>query len=66
MKTVLKVADRVVMLYPLGRLEDAEPQVIFDGTPAELTACREPRVKQFVEGEAKDRLAERNMVAAQS
>jgi phospholipid/cholesterol/gamma-HCH transport system ATP-binding protein len=65
-KTVLKVADRIVMLYPLARLADGEPQVLFDGTPAELTACREPRVKQFVEGEAKDRLAERNMVAAQS
>jgi phospholipid/cholesterol/gamma-HCH transport system ATP-binding protein len=65
-KTVLKVADRIVMLYPLARLADGEPQVLFDGTPAELTACREPRVKQFVEGEAKDRLAERNMVAAES
>src|SRR5205085_3432400 len=31
MKTVQKVADRVVMLYPVGRLAPAEPQVIFDG-----------------------------------
>ena len=51
---------------PARSAEAGEPQVIFDGTPAELTACREPRVKQFVDGEAKDRLAERYVVAAQS
>ena len=33
MKTVTKVADRVVMLYPLARLEPGEPQMIFDGPP---------------------------------
>src|SRR5260370_377404 len=32
LKTVQKVADRVVMLYPLGRLGPEERQVIFDGT----------------------------------
>jgi phospholipid/cholesterol/gamma-HCH transport system ATP-binding protein len=64
-KTVLKVADRVVMLYPLSRISDNEPQVIFDGPPAELRANREPRVRQFVEGEAKDRLAERNLAGVQ-
>jgi phospholipid/cholesterol/gamma-HCH transport system ATP-binding protein len=58
MKTVLKVADRVVMLYPLARLGADEPQILFDGTPAELQACDDPRVRQFVEGEARERLAE--------
>jgi phospholipid/cholesterol/gamma-HCH transport system ATP-binding protein len=58
MKTVLKVADRIVMLHPLNRLSNGEPQVLFEGTPDELRDCPDPRVRQFVEGEAKDRLAE--------
>jgi phospholipid/cholesterol/gamma-HCH transport system ATP-binding protein len=58
LKTVYKVADRVVMLYPLARLGAEEPQVLFDGTPEELRTSHEPRVRQFVEGEARDRLAE--------
>jgi phospholipid/cholesterol/gamma-HCH transport system ATP-binding protein len=58
MKTVLKVADRVVMLYPLARLRPDEPQVIYDGPPAGLTTAADPRVRQFVEGEARDRLEE--------
>src|SRR5262249_54451732 len=56
MKTVTKVADRVVMLYPLPRLRPGEGQVLFDGTPAELERCPDPRVRQFVEGEAGERL----------
>jgi phospholipid/cholesterol/gamma-HCH transport system ATP-binding protein len=58
MKTVTKVADRIVMLYPLARLRPGEPQMIFDGTPAELQSCPDPRVRQFVEGEARERLNE--------
>src|SRR5581483_4524292 len=58
LKTVYKVADRVVMLYPLARLDGTEPQILFDGTPDELRACPDPRVRQFVEGEARERLAE--------
>jgi phospholipid/cholesterol/gamma-HCH transport system ATP-binding protein len=58
MKTVTKIADRVVMLYPLARLRPDEPQVIFDGTPDDLRTSADPRVRQFVEGEARDRLAE--------
>ncbi len=42
MKTVFKVADRVVMLYPLSRLTPGENQVLFDGTPEELRAVRRP------------------------
>jgi phospholipid/cholesterol/gamma-HCH transport system ATP-binding protein len=58
MRTVHKCADRVVMLYPLSRLQPGENQMLFDGTPAELLAHQGPRVRQFVEGEARDRLQE--------
>jgi phospholipid/cholesterol/gamma-HCH transport system ATP-binding protein len=58
MKTVTKVADRVLMFYPLARLKPGESQVIFNGTPDELARCADPRVRQFVEGEARDRLTE--------
>jgi phospholipid/cholesterol/gamma-HCH transport system ATP-binding protein len=46
------------MLYPLSRLGPEEPQILFDGTPDALRACDDPRVRQFVEGEARERLAE--------
>jgi ABC-type multidrug transport system fused ATPase/permease subunit len=36
MTSARKVADRIVMLYPVSRLEPDEPQVVFDGTPDEL------------------------------
>lgn len=58
MKTAFKVADRVVMLYPLRRLADHEPQVIFDGTPQQIEEIGEKRVQQFVAGEAGERLVE--------
>jgi phospholipid/cholesterol/gamma-HCH transport system ATP-binding protein len=58
MVTAHKVADRVVMLYPLGRLKRDESQIIFDGSPHELDAARDPRVSQFVRGEAGERLME--------
>jgi phospholipid/cholesterol/gamma-HCH transport system ATP-binding protein len=54
LKTVRKVAERVVMLYPLARLRPGEGQVIFDGSPEELRLCPDPRVVQFMEGEARD------------
>jgi phospholipid/cholesterol/gamma-HCH transport system ATP-binding protein len=58
MHTARKVADRIVMLYPLFRLKPGEPQIVFEGTPAELDACRDPRIRQFVEGRAGGRLTE--------
>jgi phospholipid/cholesterol/gamma-HCH transport system ATP-binding protein len=58
MKTVLKVADRIVMLYPLARLGPSEPQVLFDGTAEQLQQSGDPRVRQFVVGEARERLRE--------
>jgi phospholipid/cholesterol/gamma-HCH transport system ATP-binding protein len=58
MRAVMKVADRVVMLYSMARLKAKEPQVVFSGTPEELQATDEPRVRQFVRGEAGDRMME--------
>jgi phospholipid/cholesterol/gamma-HCH transport system ATP-binding protein len=58
MKTVTKVADRVVMLYPLARLRPGEPQMIYDGPPDRLEDHPDPRVRQFVRGEAGERLRE--------
>lgn len=58
MRTARKVADRIVMLFPLSRLERDEPQVIYDGPPSELDNCRDRRVRQFIHGEAGERLME--------
>jgi phospholipid/cholesterol/gamma-HCH transport system ATP-binding protein len=68
MRTVRKVADRVVMLYPLPRCGAGELQVIYDGPPSELDKAADRRVRQFVHGEAGERLNElreaRNGLAA--
>jgi phospholipid/cholesterol/gamma-HCH transport system ATP-binding protein len=58
MKTVAKVADRVVMLYPLSRLDPHEPQMIYDGPPDGLEDHADKRIRQFVRGEAGERLKE--------
>jgi phospholipid/cholesterol/gamma-HCH transport system ATP-binding protein len=58
MHTARKVGDRIVMLYPLFRVADDEPQIVFDGTPTDLDASRDPRIRQFVEGRAGARLTE--------
>jgi phospholipid/cholesterol/gamma-HCH transport system ATP-binding protein len=58
MKSAQKVADRVVMLYPLARLKEGEPQILFDGAPADMERSRDRRVTQFVNGEAGERMIE--------
>jgi len=58
MRTAYKVADRVVMLYPLARLRADEPQIIYDGPNDTIEQCEDPRVVQFVRGEAGERLME--------
>ena len=58
MHTARKVADVILMLYPLSRLPPGEPQVIFQGTPHELDHCSDPRIRQFIEGQAGTRLSE--------
>lgn len=58
MRTAQKVADRVVMLFPVVRLEGDEPQIIYDGPPEGLERSNDRRVSQFVRGEAGERLME--------
>lgn len=58
MKTVQKVADRVVMLCPLARIGPDDPQVIYNGPPEGLEHAPDRRVRQFVRGEAGERLRE--------
>ena len=58
MSTVRKVADRVVMFYPVSRLAPDEPQIIFEGSAPEAFASEDPRVAQFVAGEAGARIRE--------
>ncbi|MDR2345850.1 MAG: ATP-binding cassette domain-containing protein [Planctomycetaceae bacterium] len=47
-KSIFKVASRVIMLYPLPKLNDNESQIIFDGTPDLLINCNDKRVHEFV------------------
>ena len=58
MSTVRKVADRVIMFYPLSRLEPGQSQVVFEGTPDEAFSSDDPQVSQFVYGEAGERMQE--------
>ncbi|MCR9292112.1 MAG: ATP-binding cassette domain-containing protein [bacterium] len=58
MRTALKVADRVVMLYPFARLERGENQILYDGPAEGLETTSDRRVSQFVRGEAGERLME--------
>ena len=58
MRTAQKVADRAVMLYPLSRLGDDEPQVLYDGPASRIGEAADQRVSQFVRGEARERLME--------
>ncbi len=58
MKTVFKVADRVVMLHPLSRLNPGDSQILYDGPPDSLKTAPDPRVQQFVEGQARERMLE--------
>ena len=58
MNTAVKVADRIVMVYPLSRLRPTESQILFDGSPEATYECEDRRVSQFVRGEAGERLME--------
>jgi phospholipid/cholesterol/gamma-HCH transport system ATP-binding protein len=48
MKSACKVADRIIMFYPIAKLTESEPQIIFDGAPEELEMSDDRRVRQFV------------------
>ncbi len=58
MRTAKKVADRIVMLYPLDRLGPEESQILYDGPAEAIDSATDPRVVQFVRGEAGERLIE--------
>jgi phospholipid/cholesterol/gamma-HCH transport system ATP-binding protein len=58
MRTARKVADRVIMLYPRRRLNQHDSQILFDGPPSQLENAEDRRVRQFVRGEAGERLSE--------
>lgn len=58
MHSARKVADRIIMLYPFSRLERGESQILFDGPAESIDSTRDRRVKQFVNGEAGERLME--------
>ena len=58
MHTARKVADRVMMFYPRRRLEPDQSQILFDAPPSQLEHAEDRRVRQFVRGEAGDRIRE--------
>ena len=58
MHTARKVSDRVLMLFPRARLSEDDSQVLFDGPPSDLENAADRRVRQFVRGEAGERLSE--------
>lgn len=66
MRTARKVADRIIMLYPLSRLGPDDPQIIFDGSPRDLDRTKDRRVSQFVNGEAGERLTEMRVQQAEA
>lgn len=47
-RTVQRVTDRVVMLYPRAKLNDQDSQIIFDGTVQELVVCNDEQVKEYI------------------
>ncbi len=48
-KSAIRIADRVAMLY--------DGNIIFSGTPEDLTSSEDPYVRQFVEGRAQGPIA---------
>jgi phospholipid/cholesterol/gamma-HCH transport system ATP-binding protein len=58
MHSARKVADRIVMLYPYARIKPGESQIVYDGPPSEIDRAQDKRVRQFVKGEAGERLME--------
>lgn len=66
MRTAQKVADRVVMLFPSTRLKKGESQILYDGPPSGLENAADARVRQFVNGEAGERLMEMRSTSPQS
>jgi len=66
MHTARKVADRVMMFYPRRMLSPDESQILFDGPPSQLEHSEDRRVRQFVRGEAGDRIREMSKISTTS
>ncbi|EMI44869.1 ABC transporter-like domain protein [Rhodopirellula sp. SWK7] len=64
MHTARKVADRVMMFYPRRMLDEGQSQILFDGPPSQLENADDRRVRQFVRGEAGDRIREMSRAMA--
>ncbi len=60
MRTARKVAERVLMFYPRNRLDEDASQILYDGPPSDLEHAEDRRVRQFVHGEAGERINEMN------
>ena len=58
MKSAKKVADRMIMLYPVSRLRPDEPQIVYEGPADEIDFSPDSRVTQFIHGHAGERLME--------
>jgi len=58
MKTVQRVADRVIMLSSVARLEPDASQVVFKGTAKEAFSTIDPQISQFIAGHAGERFQE--------
>ncbi len=50
MRTVERVADRVVMLAPCHQLGPEDPQIIFEGSVDDLFNTTDPQISEFVNG----------------
>lgn len=58
MASAKKCANRIVMLFPASKRQCDDPQIIFNGTPEAIDFCDDPRVAQFIRGEAGERSQE--------
>jgi phospholipid/cholesterol/gamma-HCH transport system ATP-binding protein len=56
MRTVSKVADRAIMFFPAMHLKPGESMIAYDGPPSGLTESADHRVREFVVGDARNRL----------
>ncbi len=64
MHTARKVSDRVMMFFPRRMLDEGQSQILFDGPPSGLEHADDRRVRQFVRGEAGDRIREMSRAMA--
>ena len=48
LRSARTVADRIIMLAPLAKLDADEPQIVFDGTPREFYSSPNLRVRRFI------------------